>query len=158
MPTLSSLHKFGETKVLKHEPMYLQSVFCEVWSLGSLYLIFLLPTTTRRAEGDRGGWCTVSWPYRIPGSVSVYSDSEDSDSFTAAEVAMSHYHRRGQPQPRQLHPLHPPFMFPPPPPGPPPDSDLYTTCKSGDCCITETPQDKLTLVWGYGNSFVLKIT
>ena len=52
MPTLSSLHKFGETKVLKHEPLYLQNVFCEVWSLGSLYLIFLLPTTPRTERRD----------------------------------------------------------------------------------------------------------
>ena len=84
----------------------------------------------------------------VTGSVSVYSDSDDSDSFGDTDLfsRASHYqhqprglggHRGGLGGHRGYPGPHPPFMFPPPPPGPPPpDSELYITCKSW--CLFQT--------------------
>jgi len=89
----------------------------------------------------------VKLPEAVPlekRSVSVYSDSDDSDSFAGDEMfTRSHHHQsrqRGQ-HPRQLglHHPHPQFMFPPPPPGPPPpDSELYITSH-----IDESPKQMM---------------
>ena len=92
----------------------------------------------------------------VTGSVSVYSDSDDSDSFGDTDLfsRASHFqhqprsfggHRGGQGGHRGYPGPHPPFMFPPPPPGPPPqDSELYITCKSW--CLFQT---KVTMTFRF---------
>ena len=130
-------------------------MFCEVSSL-KIHLTSKFNMMGIRANKWRphGGERETDRP--VTGSVSVYSDSDDSDSFGDTDLfsRASHFqhqprgfggHRGGQGGHRGYPGPHPPFMFPPPPPGPPPqDSELYITCKSW--CLFQT---KVTMTFRF---------
>ena len=122
-----------------------------LWTFGPKNVKYFLYKNWREIVRETSFWV---WPWSwCAGQLSVYSDSDDSDSFTGDDMfgARSQFHHqsrhRGQHQPRQPHPLglHPQFMFPPPPPGPPPpDAEMYITCKSWCCLGTVHKLRKLT--------------